>query len=47
LAELSIAAICWRAMVRNCAGASRVDRLGDMEVGSIEIIFTRYADERE
>ena len=46
-AELSIAAIWSRAMVRSCVGASRVDRLGYVEVGSIEIIFTSYADERE
>jgi hypothetical protein len=28
-------------------GAFRVDRLGYVEVGSIEIILTSYADERE
>jgi hypothetical protein len=28
-------------------GACRVDRLGDVEVGSVEIIFAGYADERE
>ena len=34
-------------MVRNCVGAFRVDRLGDVEVGSVEIILTSYANERE
>jgi hypothetical protein len=34
-------------MVRNCLGASSVGRLSDVEVGSVEIIFTGYADERE
>jgi hypothetical protein len=34
-------------MVRNCVGAFRINRLGDVEVGSVEIIFTSYADERE
>jgi hypothetical protein len=28
-------------------GASSVDRLGDVEVRSVEIIFASYADERE
>ena len=47
MAELSIAAIRSRAMVRNSVGASRVDRLSYVKVGSVEIIFTSYADERE
>ncbi len=47
MAELSIAAIWSRAMVRNYVGAARVDRFGDVEVRSIEIIFTGYADERK
>jgi hypothetical protein len=34
-------------MVRNGMGARRVDRVSDVEVGSVEIIFTCYADERE
>jgi hypothetical protein len=34
-------------MVRNCLGASSVNRLGDVQVGGVEIIFTSYADERE
>jgi hypothetical protein len=28
-------------------GASSVDRLSYVEVGSVEIIFTSYTDERE
>jgi len=47
LAELSIAAIWSRAIVRSCMGAWRVDRLGYVEVGSVEIILASYADERE
>ena len=47
LAELTIAAARSRAMVRNCGGTFRVDRLGDVEVGSVEIILTSYANERE
>ena len=35
------------AMVRNCVGAASVDRLSNVEVESVEIIFTSYADERE
>jgi hypothetical protein len=34
-------------MVRNCVGAFRVERLGYVEVGSVKIILTSYADERE
>ena len=34
-------------MVRNCRGASRVDRLSYLQVGSVEIIFTSYANERK
>ena len=34
-------------MVRNCVGASRVDRFSNVEVGSVEIIFTGYAGERK
>ena len=45
LAELTIAAVRSRAMVRDCLGVCRVD--GYVEVGSVEIIFTCYADERE
>jgi hypothetical protein len=44
---LPIAAIWSGAMVRNCLGASSVARLGDVQVGSVKIIFTSYADERE
>jgi hypothetical protein len=47
LAELSIAAIRSRAMVRSSASAFRIDRLGDVEVGSVEIILTSYAAERK
>ena len=41
MAELSIAAIRSRAMVRNSVGASRVDRLSYVKVGSVKIIFTK------
>jgi hypothetical protein len=34
-------------MVRNGMGATRVDRLSDVEVRSVEIILTGDADERE
>jgi hypothetical protein len=47
LTEPTIAAIWSRAMVRNCGGASRVDGLRYVKVGSIEIIFTSYAGERK
>jgi hypothetical protein len=33
--------------VRNGIGGSRVDMLSDVEVWSVEIIFTSYANERE
>jgi hypothetical protein len=47
LAELSIAAIWLRALVRSCVGASSVDSRGSVEVWSVQIILTRYANERE
>ena len=47
MAEPTIAVIRSRAMVRNCMGAPSVDRLGYVEVRSVEIILTSYADERE
>src|SRR5580704_16453291 len=34
-------------VMRNCVGPSSVARLGHVEVGSVEIIFPSYADERE
>jgi len=34
-------------MVRNCVGAFEVDRRGYVEVGSVEIILTSYADKCE
>jgi len=34
-------------MLRNCDGTFRAVRLGCVEVGSVEIIFASYADERE
>jgi hypothetical protein len=33
--------------VRNSVGASGVDRLSYVEVGSVEIILTSYANKRE
>jgi hypothetical protein len=47
LAKRTVAVIWSRAVVRNCVGASNLDRISDVEVGSVEIIFTSYADERE
>ena len=47
LADLSIAAIWSGAVVRKCVGPSSVARLGYVEVGCVEIIFTSHADERE
>jgi hypothetical protein len=47
MAELTTAAIRSRAMLGNCDGTFRVVRLGRVEVGSIEIVLTSYANERE
>jgi hypothetical protein len=44
---MTIAVMRSRAMVRNCVGASSVDGLRYVEVGSVEIILTSYANERE